>query len=48
MVHDCEAVDFRWMQTQFPGVDITKATTLPIPVYVTVLTAGRTRPRISG
>ena len=40
MVHDCEAVDFKWMQAQFPGVDITKATTLPIPVYVTVLTGG--------
>jgi hypothetical protein len=40
MVHDCEAIDFVWMQAQFPGVDITNATTLPIPVWVTVLSGG--------
>lgn len=35
----CET-DFNWMQTQFAGVDITNAMTLPIPTYVTALGGG--------
>ncbi len=36
VIASCEA-DFNWMQTQFAGVDITKAISLPIPTYVTAL-----------
>jgi len=32
--------DFNWMQTQFAGVDITNAMTLPIPTHVTALGGG--------
>ncbi len=39
VIADCEA-DFGWMQTQFAGVDITKAMSLPIPTYVTALGGG--------
>lgn len=35
----CES-DFVWMQTQFAGVDITKAMTLPIPTHVTAVGGG--------
>jgi hypothetical protein len=36
----CETTDFAWLQTQFAGVDITKAMTLPIPTHVTALGGG--------
>jgi hypothetical protein len=39
VIADCEA-DFGWMQTQFAGVDITNAMSLPIPTYVTALGGG--------
>jgi hypothetical protein len=39
VIANCEA-DFSWMQTQFAGVDITNAMTLPIPTYVTALGGG--------
>ena len=39
VIADCET-DFGWMQTQSRGVDISKAMTLPIPTYVTVLGGG--------
>jgi hypothetical protein len=35
----CET-DFNWMQTQFAGVDIANAMTLPIPTHVTALGGG--------
>jgi hypothetical protein len=36
----CETTDFAWLQTQFAGVDITKAMTLPIETHVTALGGG--------